>query len=76
MLQVILYTLMLSDCHKLDVPAGLLLYSKTGKLLSVPSLSHELRGEFQRFSPYGDMFVVVLPLLVEGRIGWFMSCPF
>eukprot|EP00117_Sycon_ciliatum_P000022 scpid12991/ scgid5261/ DNA2-like helicase; DNA replication ATP-dependent helicase-like homolog len=46
--QVILYTMMLSDAHVSEVPAGLLLYSKTGKMLSVPAQEHELRALLMR----------------------------
>jgi DNA replication ATP-dependent helicase Dna2 len=42
--QVILYSLMLSDRHDIDVPSGLLLYLKTGHMTGVPSPLNEQRA--------------------------------
>lgn len=42
--QVMLYTLMVSDRYKIDVPAGFLYYLESGQMTRVAALHNELRG--------------------------------
>ena len=42
--QVMLYTLMLSEHYEGETPGGLLYYLKAGHMVGVPAFDHEIRG--------------------------------